>query len=788
MVERDDYMREGFDPNSLTMPQLRSILVEHQVDFSSAARKADLVEHFNQSVLPKTASIRKKNSSIVASGSGIIDMRDEATPEQTPSKRRTGRPRKSEAPATPAKTARTPARPTKSSLANQLPTSAKPEAEHQAKQVKPDVEQAQVPVKRRLGRPRKSAPATAIAAPVGASEPGDDISPRRVSFDPETSPPVPSSRKAGRLSHGGGKSDDHGTFSDTNPFQSGSEASPADNAAARAATSAKKVRRKTAEVTDTLRKKTSKQTLADASPFKSAQQPSPNVARTFINYMDQAVAATTPPRIISRLTGTTSADSAADHAADDECKGASTDVDTDALDDDDDLDAFASPSALAKLRTARRKNDKQRLRGEPRPTKSLSEYLIHSLYTVGIIFILSFYIWYARETRALGFCDTNSDTNAIVEDRRLTFLATAAAHNETVEDLTLLPAHLQPACTPCPSHANCVHGKVLGCDSDDWVLQPSFASHLPLSNWLLPLSNTAPRCYPDTQKLVLASELALAISHMLAEFKGEIVCGTQKPHATVRALPQKLMVTDGNLTYAIAEGAVKRSMLATRDARLDQDYFEQIWYMALFELTDPRSNIVRIPVTNGTISEGEGTQYFLAARQPLLSLNCRSRLALKGWMLRARLYVFLLLSVICGFFHLRYRLASARAESRKVATLVQAALERLQEQEYLHGRDPVIHPDDFVPLSHLRDHILAGEHKAKTRNRLWKKVAKIVEENSNVRTRQAQRKGEWLRVWQWVGVESFKGYDVVGITPGGTPAVGRGGMVETVGESGLPVA
>ena len=127
--------------------------------------------------------------------------------------------------------------------------------------------------------------------------------------------------------------------------------------------------------------------------------------------------------------------------------------------------------------------------------------------------------------------------------------------------------------------------------------------------------------------------------------------------------------------------------------------------------------------------------------------------------MRARLYFSLLSSVILGFFYLRYRLAAARAENAKVAELVQTSLLMLQKQDYDHSKDPVLYPDDFVPLSHLRDHILAGEHNGKVRNRLWKKVARVVEENSNVRTRQAQKKGEWLRVWQWVGVEGFRGYD-----------------------------
>ncbi|KAJ9476955.1 Inner nuclear membrane protein SRC1 [Pseudozyma hubeiensis] len=786
MVERDEYLREGFDPHTLTMPQLRSILVEHDVPFSSAARKADLVDHFTDNVLPKLSSLRKKNASVVASSSGIIDMREQSTPDQTPAKRKPGRPRKSEAPTpsastpkTPAKTpakGRTPAR-KKSSLAKELVSSAESEAEPDTKDVKSEPEEAEVPVKRKTGRPRKTAPAV-VSAPAEASEPEDNTSPRRVSFDPKTSPPASASRKVGRLSLGA-RSDDDGTFSDSNPFQSGSEASPATGPAAKAAASARKARRKTTDGSSLLRKKTSASSLASGSPPKpkQAQKPSPSVSSTLRNYMDQAVAATTPPRIIGRLTGTTSANSTGGHAADDEgtvrhARPTSPDAADDADEDDLDLETFTSPSALAKMRHLRRKRDQQRRR-EQRSGKSFVDYLLNSALTIAAVSVLAWTVWYAKETRALGFCDAGSDTNSIVEDRRLTARAFAQANNETLEDLNVLPDRLQPACTPCPPHANCAYGKVLGCTSDDWVLQPNTLSHVPLADWVLPLSMTAPSCYPDTQKLVLASELAQAISHMLAEFKGEIVCGTQKTHATVRRLPKKVVSSEGNLTYAIAEAAVKRSMSATRDTRVDEEYFEQIWYMALFELTDPRSNVVRIGVENGTVGEGVGGEgvWYLAAKEAKLSMSCATRLMVKGWVLRARLYFGLVVAGLVGFWYARYRLAAARAESGKVAVLVQAALEKLQLQEYLHGRDPVLHPDDFIPLSHLRDDILREEHHATTRNRLWKKVTKVVEENSNVRTRQAQKKGEWLRVWQWVGMDGY-----------------RAGAGEVAADESLPVA
>ena len=103
-------------------------------------------------------------------------------------------------------------------------------------------------------------------------------------------------------------------------------------------------------------------------------------------------------------------------------------VGAEADEEDFDLDAFTSPSALAKMRILRRQKDKQRRR-EQRGGKSLGDYLINSICTLAFIGILSWIVWYARETRALGFCDTNSDTNAIVEDRRLTALAFAQASN-----------------------------------------------------------------------------------------------------------------------------------------------------------------------------------------------------------------------------------------------------------------------------------------------------------------------------------------------------------------------
>lgn len=55
-------------------------------------------------------------------------------------------------------------------------------------------------------------------------------------------------------------------------------------------------------------------------------------------------------------------------------------------------------------------------------------------------------------------------------------------------------------------------------------------------------------------------------------------------------------------------------------------------------------------------------------------------------------------------------------------------------------------------MGQLRDDVLRDEFSARRRQRLWVKVQKKVEANSNVRARVAEAKtGEVSRVWEWIG-------------------------------------
>ncbi|KAL2212678.1 hypothetical protein CC79DRAFT_439864 [Sarocladium strictum] len=102
MADIEDYLQEGWNPNSVTIPKLRSILVTHNVDYPSTAKKAQLVQLVTDEVLPQAGRLRAQRArahrtsfGIVNAGSAEDDSRWADEPP-TPA-RRSKTPRKSSA-------------------------------------------------------------------------------------------------------------------------------------------------------------------------------------------------------------------------------------------------------------------------------------------------------------------------------------------------------------------------------------------------------------------------------------------------------------------------------------------------------------------------------------------------------------------------------------------------------------------------------------------------------------------------------------------------------------------
>lgn len=155
-----------------------------------------------------------------------------------------------------------------------------------------------------------------------------------------------------------------------------------------------------------------------------------------------------------------------------------------------------------------------------------------------LLFLTIIYsLWWREEKLAVGFCDTNSSSNQLVSSRS-TSLAIPSLPSSLCTTLDTL--NLRPTCTPCPTHGFCESGKFVGC-SIDYVPK---ASPLRLGG-LLPI---APKCVPDTEKLMVVAMQASKASRLLRKRRGEVVCGG------LERLRKKQLLQGGGKARGVGEG------------------------------------------------------------------------------------------------------------------------------------------------------------------------------------------------------------------------------------------
>lgn len=101
---------------------------------------------------------------------------------------------------------------------------------------------------------------------------------------------------------------------------------------------------------------------------------------------------------------------------------------------------------------------------------------------------------------------------------------------------------------------------------------------------------------------------------------------------------------------------------------------------------------------------------------------------------------------------MRVRMTQKQKENRRIAGLVQVALDTLRNQELAHYTDPLTVPQPYLSSIQLRDLVLQDEHSVPVRRRLWERVERVVESNANVRANLEELEGgDETRVWRWVG-------------------------------------
>ncbi|KAJ5923628.1 hypothetical protein N7454_008873 [Penicillium verhagenii] len=79
MADELDYLQSDFDLNSLTVPRLRSILVNHDVPYPASAKKAQLIRILEDEVLPQARKLLRDRERVRRTSAGITDMGSRAS-------------------------------------------------------------------------------------------------------------------------------------------------------------------------------------------------------------------------------------------------------------------------------------------------------------------------------------------------------------------------------------------------------------------------------------------------------------------------------------------------------------------------------------------------------------------------------------------------------------------------------------------------------------------------------------------------------------------------------------
>ncbi|KAJ6260627.1 hypothetical protein Dda_4853 [Drechslerella dactyloides] len=708
-MEDDEYyyLQPGFDANGLTMPQIRSILLKHNIEYPSAVKKAKLVEIFETALVPQAATILKQQSKVKASARGIVNAEDYGTigePEITPTPRKRASRRTASSVVSSVVTdddgttgdeevvssmrrasrrATTPKKRNASPVKRGRKSSVRPETT--------DDEAAPAAVEE-TPKPRRGR--KSLAAKTPEPQPVREPTPKLPTPEPPTPEPVEVAR-------------DEPAFSSENPFQMGSSPqyhAPVD-----------KDRRRSMPNKDTPRKVEGSRRRTEGVPsvrkspdlgdIPAGRSPTPTKRVSMSRF-----ASLTPDRKISAAHEELDRQNADMHRrifreeSDDYVKEEEDDGDL-SLDPGEEFTPeeqleveLEDENANAVTKIARRRGG----------SSGVGAASIKFLYTLIFVAIVAYGAWWRKEKLEVGYCGIGKPSSL---------------KNADFPDWI---NNLSPQCEPCPPHAICRENLGTDCYTD-YVLVPH-----PFSFWgMLPF---APTCQPDSEKIRRVSVLSDAVIKRLRDRAAAIECGTVR--------------VGKDEEKGLLENDIKQALYAMKSPTLSDAQFTELWDNAVQELE--RKDEVITTMTTG------GDRCFESTNLSNVPLTCSLRKNALAFLFRWKLELIGALSLLFAAFKIRETMHRRKLYSRQVTRLVGVVLRRLAQQQRAYYNDKTA-DIAYMPVNQLRDMMLSNEFDPEKRQQLWAGVSKVVELNSNVRTTSVEHMGEIMRCWTWIGSSALLG-------------------------------
>jgi hypothetical protein len=135
-----------------------------------------------------------------------------------------------------------------------------------------------------------------------------------------------------------------------------------------------------------------------------------------------------------------------------------------------------------------------------------------------------------------------------------------------------------------------------------------------------------------------------------------------------------------------------------------------------------------------------------------LSLSCSIRRSVRQSFERHLLQIVMVLLLVASGSYGRYSYTTSRAMEARAKQLASDVFDRLANHAALSYQEPGAYPERGVSMAQLRDDVLRNEFSSSRRQKLWERVQKKVEFNSNVRAAvRTANSGDVARMWEWIG-------------------------------------
>ncbi|KAI1172504.1 Man1-Src1p-C-terminal domain-containing protein [Nemania sp. FL0916] len=676
--ESVDYLQPGFDPKSLTIPRLRSILVAHNVSYASSAKKGQLVDIFNEQIVPQSRKILNARARAKRSSQGIFDVESVSSssanafdeheqlappPRRAVSTRRSRSPRKAS-------------------------TRVKSEEPDLEPPMPPPIPQTQSPSKRASRHASRQVSDTETGSEADAI-----IAPRRTRHD--ATPKLRAEESDGLFRR---TSD---VFTSDNPFQSGSSPTAAEPTPTN--------RRRTASHNQSRSISKGTRRRTDDPDLPSDNEPTP--------YVDEDVPT---PRVARRKTPEPRRKTPEPRREKSEPPTVEAGEE---FTPQEQLELAAEEAVSGRSVVLRS--------GQGRSMKKTNKTTPISMLLVTILGVYAG--WYRQEKIAVGYCGVGQAVSSIPSEIEVPEWAQSVLPAEISVPQFIIDK-LEPECEPCPAHAYCYGDFSVRCEQD-YILKP----HPFALGGVVPLP---PTCEPDGEKVRRVQAVADKAIEELRERTAKYEC--REP------IDEEGTIVD---TPAMEELELKQIIDKKKSRKMSNQEFEDLWGSAIGEIKQREE--VQVERTRGAHRTSNSSTvpdtYVSSTSLARIPLACAVRRSIRLGLARHRFEISVVIAFLVTAVYGRAHYVSDRAAAALVPSLVNDVLDRLaQQKDRGHEDDDVDDPWLFLP--NLRDDVLRSTHSLRQRERIWRRVIAVVEQNSNVRTGQREgRSGEVGRAWEWIG-------------------------------------